>query len=156
MESRRLIGAFCAWMDLTGANGVFVDGLHGHSDELPETATAVFADGASLTAVESEADPAAWSVLYPPPAPGGTKAQVDTGMATGVRADPGLLGAIRQSDLAQIARRSPGVCRISGVAGANIVMFDRLWLPISDRDGRIARFVTVCQPLAGQGSDPMV
>lgn len=147
MESMTLITAFYRWMEIAGDDGVFVDGVHGRSEELPEREPDIFSAFSALIAIDLEQSPSAWPFLHLGSGLRQLQRARIIGEGVGGYPDPGLQRAINQSYLEQIARGGPSVCRISGVALAGVNLFDRLWLPIADRDGQIIRFASVTEPI---------
>ena len=133
LESPSLIGALSCWMDRAGEDGVFIEGRHGISLHLPAREPALFGPFGELVEIVPGEDPAGWPRLHI----GGDWAPME----------PHVGQVVAQSDVEQIARGRPGVCRISAAAAGRATLFDRLWLPIAAADGRILRYVAVTQPL---------
>ena len=148
MESRTLILAFHRWMEIAGSDGVFVEGEHGCSDDLPDREPEIFAEFSTLVAVDRNLSPSQWPFLALGPGHKELREQKIIGKRVGGYPDPELQRVINQSYLDQVARGEPSVCRISGESLRGLNVFDRLWLPIADQDSRIVRFVTVVEPLS--------
>lgn len=148
MESWTLISAFCRWMEIAGEDGVFLEGVHGDSGGLPQQETELFSGYSALIAVDMTLSPSHWPRLHQ----GRQLRELQDAGIVGERvsdfADPGLRRANDQGLLDQVARGRPSVCRISGVALAGASMFDRLWLPIAEENGRIVRCISLIEPIS--------
>lgn len=148
MESWMLITAFHRWMEIAGNDGVFIEGLHGDSDVLCEQEPDIASGYSALMAIDMAEIPTRWPLLYQ--SVGLRELRDAEGIGNGASGSLGLsLGqTTNQSLLDQLARGGPSVCRISGVVGTEIVVFDRLWLPIATADRRISRCITVFEPIS--------
>lgn len=147
MESKTLIFAFYRWTRICAPNGIFYEGVNGHSDELPYNEPEIFADFSALIECDEATNPSTWPFIYSGPAYVRRQEKKILGKRVGGFPDPAMQQCINQSYLELIARREPAVMRMSAVILPGVNIYDRLWLPIADGTGRISRFVCVVQPI---------
>lgn len=148
MESYKLIEAFHRWMQIAGEDGIFVEGKHGRSDDLPSDEPVIFADMSAMIACDLNIDPSKWPFLY---SGLGYRKRQDAkifGKQIGGYPDPQMQRCINQSYLELIVRRQPAVMRLSAQVLPGLNVYDRLWLPIADSTGRIIRFICVVELLS--------
>lgn len=147
MRSWTLVTGFHRWMELAGPDGVYVEGVHGNSDELPRTEPDLFPDHSLMIEVKPGMPPATWRFVFIGQGFVETQRKKFLGDTVGSYPSREVRLVISQNYLELIARRQPAVARIDGPTLRGWNCYDRLWLPICLPDGSVSRFVTVTEPI---------